>query len=110
MRTILPTTVVEDIKFTPDGEAVITSEQPLTKTFWGDLQRLKDDFRIKLDGYTAVAEIPETIVNKWHREYIMARHRGETGWDFNKATSKEIIAKLRKENLDQFIIAKPTTF
>lgn len=110
MRKILPTTVVEDVHFTSDGEAVITSEQPLTKAFWSNLQQLKEDFRIKLDGYTAVAEIPETIVNKWRREYIMARHRGQTGWDFDKATSKEIIAKLRKENLDQFIIAKPTTF
>lgn len=43
--------------------------------------------------YHRVASIPVVVVDKWMRE----------GFDFHKATAKEIIAKLKAENLDAFI-------
>lgn len=93
------TSPVEDVILRPDG-AVITSEQELTPYFWADLEDAKQDFRIRLDGYTKVADIPETLVNKWIRE----------GFDFWSAPANEIIRKLKLESYDAFVISGDTRF
>lgn len=90
---------VEDAIATADG-LVVTSSQHLSKDFWDNLADAKEDFRLRLDGYTPVATIPEGLVNKWLRE----------GFDFYHAPANEIIRKLHIEEYSAFIISGDTRF
>jgi len=94
------TGATEELLLMPDGPNVITSEQTLHQDFWDDLEQAKEDFRFRMDGYTPVATIPETLVNKWIRE----------GFDFWNAPAREIIKKLKMEHYDAFVISGDKTF
>lgn len=83
-----------------DDNDVITTSQYLGDDFFEDLKTAKEDFHIRLNGFTPVASIPEALVNKWIRE----------GYDFANAPAKDIVAKLRLESYDQFVIAPDRTF
>jgi phosphoserine phosphatase len=91
---------IENLILQDGGQDVITSTQVLNDEFYDDLQDMKDNFKFRLDGYTPVASIPETIVNHWIRE----------GFDFYSAPANEILAKLRSENFDVFIVSGDTRF
>ncbi len=83
-----------------DDQDVIASEQVIGQDFWDDLDQAKEDFAFRLNGLTPVASIPEGLVNKWIRE----------GFDFDNAPANEIIAKLRSENYDAFVISGDKRF
>lgn len=90
----------EELILRTDGQNVITSEQELHQDFWDDLEQAKEDFRFRMDGYTPVASIPESLVNKWLRE----------GFDFWNAPANDIIKKLKMESYDKFVISGNATF
>ena len=83
-----------------EGEDAILSEQTLGQDFYKDLSNWKEAFKFRHEGLTAVASIPETLVNKWIRE----------GFDFYAAPANEINRKLRLEGYDNFIISGDKTF
>lgn len=84
---------------TEDHDA-ITSEQHLGRDFYEDLENAKEAFQFRHNGLTAVASIPEALVNKWIRE----------GFDFWDAPANEITKKLRMEGYGKFIISGDKTF
>lgn len=85
----------EDYADTEDG-LVIHNTQFISDDFLRDLAEKKANFRgANLDGYTEVAEIPEALVDHWIRQ----------GFDFYKAPAREIIAKLRADNMENFIVS-----
>ncbi len=83
-----------------DHEDAIISVQTLGKDFYDDLANFKESFKFRLDGYTPVASIPETVVNKWLRE----------GFDFYSAPANEINRKLRLDGYENFIISGDKRF
>jgi hypothetical protein len=96
MKLISP---VETYHDTENG-LVIANSQELTDGFWADVEAAKADFRIRLDGYTPVAQVPTAIWDKWIRQ----------GIDVNHMTAKEIIARLKFEEMSKFVIAPNGTF
>jgi hypothetical protein len=78
-----------------DKGLVIESTQHLGRDFWNDLHQSKLDFKPKLDGYTLGAEVPQAVADSWLRQ----------GFDIFTAPLSEIIARLRAENLDAFIVS-----
>lgn len=85
---------------TIDDKLLIQNEQELPDDFFNDLKEAKADFKMRLDGYTPVADIPQALVDKWIRE----------GFDFWKAPAQEIINKLRKEEYSAFVVSGDRTF
>jgi len=84
-----------------DGDKMgIAQSQAFDDDFWDDLKDRQDDFDIRLNGYTPVAEVPVPLWNKWVRQ----------GKDPENATSKQIVAWLQAEEASRFLICKETTF
>lgn len=92
--------VQEELILNDDGSGVITTDQVLGDDFFEHLAQAKEDFQFRHNGLTAVASIPEALVNKWIRE----------GFDFWSAPANEIIRKLRIDGYDAFIISGDKTF
>lgn len=90
----------EDLIFNGPESDIITSEQYLGKDFYDNLEYQKEVFSFRLNGFTPVASIPETLVNKWIRE----------GFDFDNAPANEITKKLKMEGYDKFVISGDKTF
>lgn len=90
----------EDLILQEDGSGVITTEQHLGKDFWTNLKESKDNFKIRLDGMTHVASIPESVINIWIRQ----------GFDVWSAPANEILKKLRMGDMEAFIVSGDTRF
>ena len=78
----------------------VETEQHLGKDFWSDLDQAKENFKMRLDGYTPVASIPAATVDRWIRE----------GFDFWAAPAKDILAKLRLDEMPKLIISGDKRF
>lgn len=98
--TELELDLTENIGIQDDGSAVFMTTQTLGDDFFDHLDEAKEAFRMRLDGYTPVASVPEYMVNKWIRE----------GFDFWNAPANEIARKLRLEEATDFIISGDKTF
>lgn len=73
---------------------VIQTSQHIPDSFLRDLKEERFESKHRKSGeYMRVASIPVAVVDKWKRE----------GFDFDNAPIKDIIQKLRMENLDVFI-------
>lgn len=81
--------------FIQDGENVIRkNSQFVPDEYMRSLQRSREDSMGQKEGeYMRVASIPVAVVDKWKRE----------GFDIYQVSGKEILKKLREENLDAFI-------
>lgn len=81
--------------FIQDGENVIRKNtQHIPDEYLRSLQRAREDSMGQREGeYMRVASIPVAVVEKWKRE----------GFDIYQVSGKEILKKLREENLDAFI-------
>lgn len=86
-----------DLKWAFDENSeglVIERFQEIPQDFIDTLRREKANSMSVREGETMrAASIPEAVVDKWIRE----------GYDFWNAEAHEIVAKLRMENLDDFI-------
>lgn len=85
----------QNVAFDENSEGlVIERYQEIPQAFLDRLKAEKAASSSTREGETIrVASIPVIVVEKWMRE----------GFDFHNATAKQIIAKLRLENLDAFI-------
>lgn len=73
---------------------VIEKFQEIPQSFIDGLRAEKANSKSVREGeMMRVASIPVVVVDKWLAE----------GFDFQNATAKQILAKLRLENLDYFI-------
>lgn len=74
---------------------VIQTFQQIPKEFTDALKQERfDNSQTRVKGeYHRVASIPTVVIDKWMRE----------GFDFWKASAKEIVAKLKNEHLDDFL-------
>ena len=73
---------------------VIEKYQEIPQSFIDGLRAEKANSKSVREGeMMRVASIPVVVVDKWIAE----------GFDFQNATAKQILAKLRTENLDAFI-------
>ena len=73
---------------------VIEKYQEIPQSFIDGLRAEKANSKSVREGeMQRVASIPVVVVDKWIAE----------GFDFQNATAKQILAKLRMENLDAFI-------
>lgn len=83
------------VSFDENSEGlVIEKYQEIPQNFIDSLREEKANSRSVREGeYMRVASIPVIVVEKWMKE----------GFDFQHATAKEILTKLRLENLDYFI-------
>lgn len=76
---------------------VIEKFQEIPQSFRDSLRAQKADSLNTREGeYMRVASVPEAVVDKWIAE----------GFDFWNADAREIVAKLARENLDDFITTK----
>ena len=91
MQKILESQV--DFKENTDG-LIIQTSQAIPDSFLKDLreERFESKHR-RANDYHRVASIPVAVVDKWIRE----------GYDFHNAPIKDILIKLRSENLEAFI-------
>jgi hypothetical protein len=89
----------ERMHLTTEG-LVISTSQELTPATLAQMEEDKENFRMKLNGLTQVASIPAAVADKWVRE----------GFDFWNAPAKEILAKLRKDEMTKFIISGDKRF
>lgn len=79
-----------------DNALVVKKEQAIPQSFLDRLKTARDDSsNNKMGDYHRVASIPTVVVEKWMRE-------GFNIWDKN-VTAKEIVARLKLENLDYFL-------
>lgn len=87
-----------DYKFDENSDGlVIERYQEIPKAFLDQLQQKRDASReAREKDYMHVASIPVEIVEKWMRE----------GFDFYNESAKAIVAKLKHENLDAFLVTK----
>jgi len=70
------------------------NQQVIPDEFRQNLKRHRFEASKQREGeYMKVASIPVVIVEKWHNE----------GFDIQKKTAKEIVARLKAEHLDDFI-------
>ena len=93
---INPTQFIDqNVAFDENSEGlVIERYQEIPQSFIDNLRAEKAASTSVREGETMrVASIPVVVVEKWMRE----------GFDFTNATAKQIVAKLRQENLDYFI-------
>lgn len=74
---------------------VIQTFQQIPQEFTDALKRERfDNSQSRVSGeYHRVASIPVVVIDKWMRE----------GFDFYKAPAKEILQRLKREHLDDFI-------
>jgi len=76
------------------GEITRKHTQNISQQFLDDLKDARNESTKKPMGeFHRAASIPTVVVEKWLRE----------GFNIWEATGKEIIAKLKTENLDMFI-------
>ena len=89
--------IIHDIQtdFLQDGENVIRKNtQYIPDEYLRSLQSAREDSMGQREGeYMRVASIPVAVVEKWKRE----------GFDIYQVDGKEILKRLREENLDAFI-------
>lgn len=70
------------------------NQQAIPHTFLDQLKDQRNNSLMRREGeYMKVASIPQVIIEKWHSE----------GFNINKKTAKEIVARLKAENLDAFL-------
>lgn len=81
--------------FLQDGDNVIRKNtQHIPDEYLRSLRTERENSLSKREGeYMRVASIPVAVVEKWKRE----------GFDIYQVGGKEILKKLREENLDAFI-------
>ena len=87
-----------DITFEDDTDnaLVVKKEQAIPQSFLDRLKESRDESaNNRMGDYHRVASIPTVVVEKWMRE-------GFNIWDKN-VTAKEIVARLKLENLDAFL-------
>ena len=76
---------------------VIQRYQEIPKQFLDNLKAKRESSKdVREKEYMHVASIPVEIVEKWVRE----------GFDFYNESAKNIVAKLKNENLDAFLVTK----
>ena len=76
---------------------VIQRYQEIPQQFLDNLkQKREESNNVKEKDYMHVASIPVEIVEKWQRE----------GFDFYNEPARKIVAKLKEENLDAFLVTK----
>ena len=81
---------------TVDGLA-IKREQVIPQKFIDDIRAERDDsIQTPAGEMYRVARIPTAVIDKWHRE----------GFDYNRAPVRDILRKLRLDQLDGFITTK----
>jgi hypothetical protein len=74
---------------------VIQRYQEIPQDFLDNLKRKRDEsMNVREQNYMHVASIPVEIVEKWQRE----------GFDFQNESVRKIVAKLKSENLDAFLV------
>lgn len=87
---------VTELKENVDG-LHIERHQFIPQSFLDDIRREREDSLQTPDGeFLHAARIPVAVLDKWDRE----------GFDYNHAPIRDILAKLRKEQLDAFIATK----
>ena len=70
------------------------NQQAIPTSFLDRLKDQRNESLMKREcEYMKVASIPVVIIEKWQNE----------GFDINNKTAKEIVARLKAENLDDFI-------
>ena len=75
---------------------IIKHEQEIPDEYIADLKRQKIESDLERIGdFWKVGEVPVVLVEKWVRE---------DGYDVYKAPVRETLARLRKEQLDAFIL------
>lgn len=73
---------------------IIQTSQAIPDSFLRDLKEERFESKHRRAGeYHRVASIPVAVVDKWKRE----------GYDFDNAPVREILLKLKAENLEAFI-------
>ena len=78
---------------TPDG-LLVKHEQHIPDEFLSDLKREREDSLSTPAGtFHRVASIPTVVADKWAKE----------GFDIYRAPIKDILARLRKHELEAFI-------
>ena len=82
----------ETVHLDEDG-MVFENVQVLNGEFWDELRSAQEDWKLKLDGYTPVATIPEALVD----------HMIRRGFPFWQASAQEIINELKKTEYAAFI-------
>jgi len=76
------------------GDITRKHTQNISQTFLDDLKDARNESSSKPMGdFHRVASIPTVVVEKWMRE----------GFDLWQATGKDIVARLKRENLDAFM-------
>jgi methyl coenzyme M reductase alpha subunit len=80
------------------GDRAIKRTQLIPQSFIDDIKRERADSITTPAGDTLyrVARIPTVVIDKWYRE----------GFDYQRASAREILAKLAKDQLDAFIATK----
>lgn len=79
-----------------DNALVVKKEQQIPQSFLDRLKESRDESaNNRMGDYHRVASIPTVVVEKWMRE-------GFNIWDKN-VTAKEIVARLKLENLEAFL-------
>lgn len=78
-----------------DGQFVIRTEQVIDRDFWQSLDKAKEEFDLTQGDWHQLALIPTAVINRWTRE----------GFDIDTAKPQEILDKLRKDEMDKFIIS-----
>ncbi len=74
---------------------VIERYQEIPKAFLDNLKRKREESKaVREKEYMHIASIPVEVVEKWQRE----------GFDFYNESAKKIVAKLKSENLDAFLV------
>lgn len=74
---------------------VIERYQEIPKQFLDNLKRKREESKsVRERDYMHVASIPVEVVEKWQRE----------GFDFYNESARKIVAKLKEENLDAFLV------
>ena len=74
---------------------VIQRYQEIPQQFLDSLKQKREASKeTRENNYMHVASIPVEIVEKWVRE----------GFDFHNESAKNIVAKLKNENLDAFLV------
>jgi hypothetical protein len=86
-------TVVEDV-----GELAIKREQFIPRSFIEDIRKEREDSITTPAGDTLyrVARIPVQTIDRWYRE----------GFDYMRASAREILRKLAKDQEEHWITTK----
>lgn len=77
-----------------DGKFYEVATQNFTQNYWDGLQWAKEQDRMqRCPDLWRVASIPAIFVHKWYKE----------GFDIDRAPLKEVIARLHRDNLTEFL-------